>query len=143
MPPVFSAEAAALVHCVAVVALTSLIWLVQLAVYPALVDIEPSHWPAFHRRHTRSATCLMLPLMVVQVGSATILFSYEKSHLHGMLLILACVHWAVTAVVIVPLLQSLYNRPVLRLIRRLCALNWLRVFLLTASAIASVSSLLH
>lgn len=142
MPPAITPEAASLIHCVSVVALASLLWLVQLAVYPALMDIEPSHWPACHRRHTRSAACLTLPLMVVQVGAATILFSYEKSQLHAIYLIIGCANWAVTAIVIVPLLQALYNRPLPRLIRRLCALNWLRVLLLTASAVAAVSSLL-
>jgi len=142
MPPALTPEAASLIHCVAVVALASLLWLVQLAIYPALADIEPSHWPACHRRHTRSAACLMLPLMVVQVGAATILFSYEKSELHAIYLILGCANWAVTATIIVPLLQALYNRPLPRLIRRLCVVNWLRVLLLTASSITAVFTLL-
>jgi len=125
-----------LIHAGATLAMTGLIWFVQVVHYPLFdlaAELEFDRFAAMHQRRT---AFVVLPLMLTELGTALALLVAPPPGLGRGLpflgaLLLALI-WLSTALVQVPLhrrLSSGRDRPA---IRRLVASNWLRTAAWTA-----------
>lgn len=93
-------------HCISTAAMAGLIWLVQLAHYPLMLELGPERFPAWHRAHLRRVTWVVGPLMLIE--TATGVWWITRSELSsspwlawlGMALIL--IIWISTAVLQIP-----------------------------------------
>lgn len=131
-----------LAHAVAVVFLSGLIWTIQLVHYPGFRDIEKRQWPGYHKRHARRMAWLVLPAMIVELGTASWLAWTDLNWLHMAFFGLSLFTWLLTALVFVPLHQRIAFRPTERNLGRLTGLNWLRTLAWTACGVLSVLGLL-
>lgn len=89
-----------LAHAGATLAMTGLIWLVQVVQYPLFAQVGPEHFVAYHQGHTRQITWVVLPLMVLEAGTAAALVTAPpRSVPMGWLVLglaLVILIWAVT-----------------------------------------------
>jgi len=85
----------------------TLIWIVQLVIYPSLCRYAESDLKIWHPDYTRRVTYIVLPLMLSQL----VLAIFSSIRLGGILylfhLILVIVAWIITFVKAVPLHQQL------------------------------------
>lgn len=115
-----------------------LIWLVQLVIYPSFQYYSPLDLKKWHSKYTGQITVVVLPLMVGQLITSSMLAYLEISTLNLTKLALVLTNWVLTFVVFVPLHQKLEHiAEPLQLTKALIVKNWLRtiiwslIFLLT------------
>lgn len=128
-----------LAHLVATSALTGLVWVVQLVVYPSflLVGGGPA-WPAVHAAHTRAVALAVGPPWAVQGTTvAALLVRDGPSPLLLLTGVLALATVVVTLAVSVPLHTRLGRGYDERTARRLVATNWLRTAAWTAGTVCA------
>nr|MEE4268808.1 hypothetical protein [Candidatus Krumholzibacteria bacterium] len=53
-------------------ALTGLIWMVQVVHYPLFATVGPESFSAYHARHSRQISYVVVPLMFVELGTAVV-----------------------------------------------------------------------
>jgi hypothetical protein len=51
-------------------AMTGILWIVQLLVYPGFAEIPAQSWLSYHQRHCSRITWIVAPLMVAELGLA-------------------------------------------------------------------------
>jgi hypothetical protein len=97
-------------HTIATTAMAGVIWTVQLVIYPLFAGVGEDGFIAYHTDYSERITWIVGPLMIVELGSATVLaiaaFRSGKSRriaFSGLLLIV--VLWLVTALLQVPRLS--------------------------------------
>ena len=115
-------------------ALCTLIWLIQILHYPSFSFVHPDHFPTFHAFHSQRISLIVLPLMVVELGSSI----YLAWHLHSIWLVslfLVILIWMSTFLIQVPLHGKLSARKDQRHIEKLVRTNWIRTFLWSLKAI--------
>ena len=114
-------------------ALTGLIWTIQLVHYPAFRYIAEPQFIEFEAFHQRQNSWVVVPLMLVELATAVVLFAWRPASLPlnfaiaGMVIVLAT--WACTFAVQVPLHNRLsqgYDRAA---IEALINGNWIRTVL--------------
>ena len=107
-----------------------LIWLVQLVIYPSFQYYGPSDLKRWHSKYTGQITVVVLPLMVGQLITSSMLAYLEISVLNLTKLALILINWVLTFVVFVPLHQKLEHigEP-LQLTKALIIKNWPRTFI--------------
>jgi hypothetical protein len=114
-------------------ALTGLIWTIQLVHYPAFRYIAEPKFIEFEAFHQRQISWVVVPLMLVELAAAVVLFAWRPASLPlnfaiaGMVIVLAI--WACTFAVQVPLHSRLtqgYDRAA---IDALVNSNWIRTAL--------------
>ena len=135
-----------LLHAASSLAMTGLIWFVQLVHYPLFPYAAAGDFPAFAREHQRRTGWVVGPLMLLEAATATwLLFS----PIGAAALRLAWLGWALlasiwlsTAFVQVPLHRRLSSRFDPRTVRRLVLSNWWRTVAWTARSVVAVL-LLH
>jgi hypothetical protein len=132
-----------LVHATAVFLLTGLIWTIQLVHYPGFADVERRQWPAYHRRHSRNITIIVLPLMLTELATSAWLLWHSLGTLHLVFLGCSLFTWLLTALVFVPIHQRIGARPNEGYLRKLNNSNWLRTLTWTICSIASFISLMN
>lgn len=119
--------------------LVVLIWLVQLVIYPSLRYADPQTFQVWHRRYTDRVSFVVVPLMIGQLGLATLRVGLqwnapETMQLPAILvltIIVGC--WAATFLVSVPIHTELQERGwVPALIDQLIVTNWIRTGLWNA-----------
>lgn len=85
----------------------TLIWLVQLVIYPGLTRYSEVNLKSWHPIYTRSVTFVVLPLMFIQLG----LSCYKAISVGAVIdlvhLLLVMTAWVITFVKAVPLHQSI------------------------------------
>src|SRR5437868_2565525 len=59
-----------LLHAAATVAMTGIIWFVQLVHYPLFDAIDPAVFQQFERRHVQATTWVVAPTMLLELASA-------------------------------------------------------------------------
>jgi hypothetical protein len=117
---------------VATLALTGLVWFVQVVHYPLFARVGTGSFAEYEREHTRRTTWLVMPLMLVEafVVVALLLLDPSAATVLGGLLLAGI--WASTFLVQVPchrVLEKGWSSPVhTRLVRS----NWVRTALWTA-----------
>lgn len=112
--------------------LVVLIWIVQLIIYPAFKDIEPSRFISWHQQYTRSISFIVFPLMVSQLAlyvHATIANPQLTMVIAMILVITLWLHTFLIAVPIHNTLSLVGNQQIycMRLVRT----NWWRVLVWT------------
>lgn len=112
--------------------LLTLIWIVQVVVYPALTHISPGAFKDWHDSYTRKMGYIAGPLMIAQLCSAA-LSVYQQAELRSILYLGAVAGtWGVTFAFSVPLHKALHTQgPRPLLIQKLISTNWMRTLLWT------------
>ena len=115
------------------------IWTIQLAQYPLFARIGAAQWQNYHAVYTRSITVVVLPAMVMELGTSGLLALGRPAWLSPPLLwagfACALLTWAVTFFVSVPLHDTLGRGFSADAWTRLVATNWLRTLLWTTHAL--------
>ncbi|MBX3352565.1 MAG: hypothetical protein KF684_06485 [Phycisphaeraceae bacterium] len=132
------------VHAFATLAMTGLIWFVQVVHYPLFQRVGEESFVAYESEHTRRTTLIVAPLMLAELSTATVLLvascaedSVRQSlATTGIALLIAA--WASTFFVQVPLHQRLIERYEMRDARRLVATNWVRTIAWTARGVVAL-----
>lgn len=111
-------------------AMTGVIWLVQLVVYPQFLRVPETEFEYYYARHATMVWPLVVPLMVSELGLA--LFSawyFRHSHIRVAVYVasfFAVAVWITTFLVQVPLHRALEEAWSLESIHRLIDTNWIR-----------------
>lgn len=117
-------------HAFCTVAMTGLIWFVQIVHYPLFARVGADAFREYATQHNRRVTWVVAPLMLLEVATAGFLCIVEVPGAPaGLGLIglgLVFVIWVSTAVLQVPCHARLQGGPDGRVIRRLVATNWVR-----------------
>jgi hypothetical protein len=110
-------------------ALVTLIWMVQLLIYPTFLDFDPETFSSCMKRHQLRITFIVLPLMVSEFIFTTLLFNIIS--LFSFVLIAMCVLgvWLSTALLQVPCHQKLISGKNEVMIQYLIRTNWIRTIL--------------
>jgi len=117
----------------------TLIWLVQLVIYPSLSRYTEGNLKAWHPEYTRRVTFVILPLMLSQL----VLAIYSSIQLGGWLnfvhLLLVIIAWAITFIKAVPMHQELdESENALDVAKRLTQLNLSRTIVWTIAWLISI-----
>ncbi len=124
-----------LLHAAATLAMTGLIWFVQLVHYPMFPYAASGDFTGFAAEHQRRTGWVVVPLMLTEAATATLLLFSPSSPATAWLgwTLLASI-WLSTALVQVPLHRRLSAGFDARAARRLVATNWWRTIAWTARA---------
>lgn len=115
-------ETALLLQLIASAAMTGIIWIVQLAIYPLFALLEGPTFQRYHDRYTSLVTFVIAPTMFLEV--ATCLWCLYLGNWLTLLAptILLALNWASTAFIQVPQHSALTPESVPQLVRG----NWIR-----------------
>ncbi len=123
------------VQVIVAAAMTGIIWLVQLVVYPQFLNVRPADFSRYHQHHSFGIGCIVAPLMIVELILSG--WSVWQLDQHGLRLPLAVAAsitlllWLSTFLVQVPLHRQLeggWSEPHIRILIRT---NWIRTILWT------------
>ena len=116
--------------------LVGLIWLVQVVAYPLFARVGSAEFPAYHAAHSRLITFVVAPLMLGELGFATLWIVEPPATLPAPLVwlgaALAASAWGATMVISVPQHAKLARGFDARAHHLLVATNWIRTMLWTA-----------
>ena len=113
-------------------ALVGLIWTIQLNHYPAFRHVPPEGFGLFHGEHTRSITLVVMPLMLVELGTAAYLWLAAPSDWRTIVSLgLVVAVWAATFFVSVPYHSQLGVSKADVAVEGLILTNWWRTALWT------------
>ena len=118
-----------IIHLVATAGFCTLLWVVQLVVYPQMARVSAEDFNNYHERHTRSITWLVAPLFLLEGASAAASFWYGwrlQPWGQGASVFLFAANSALTFLWFVPAHLRLAAGRDERLLRRLVAMNWWR-----------------
>jgi hypothetical protein len=130
-----------LVCAFSAVAMTGVIWFVQLVHYPLFAAVGDGAWPAYHEDHTRRVTYVVAPLMVAELTSAAVLAGSEPTALTLAGLVLAAVTWLLTFALAVPGHRRLERGFDGAVARRLVSAGWARTAAWTAHGAVALALL--
>lgn len=128
-----------LLHAAATLAMTGLIWFVQLVHYPMFPYAASGDFTGFAAEHQRRTGWVVVPLMLIEAATATLLLFSPSSPATAWLgwTLLASI-WLSTALVQVPLHRRLAGGYDPRAARQLVRSNWLRTALWSARAVIAL-----
>ena len=121
----------------------TLIWLVQLVIYPSLTKYSEYNLKSWHPIYTRRVTYVVLPLMIGQLGLSGyhVMVEGRLSDIAHLILILAA--WAITFFKAVPLHQSLdSSEGGIETARELININKTRTLMWTLTWVLSIAMVL-
>jgi len=126
-------------HAAVNLALASVLWTVQLVIYPAFRFIEPLHFPQWHTRYTGAITWIVAPLILTQTtGVAGRLFLLPApDKLWAVEFFFTALAWTVTFAVSVPIHNRLQKARDEKAMRALVLTNWVRTASWSATAVCS------
>lgn len=127
-----------LLNATAVLALTGIIWFVQVVHYPLFAEVGEDSWDAYHREHSRRTTCVVIAPMTFDLVTSIALVLERPPQVEGWLAVAgalaAVATWAVTGALAVPAHRALGAGWDASLGRRLVRVNWLRTAAWTGHA---------
>jgi len=134
------------IHFAATVAMTGLIWFVQVVHYPLFAHVGEMRFQGYHRLHSSLTARVVGPPMLFEALSGTLLLWWRPAGvpepmLLASLALLAAV-WASTIWLQVPRHRSLASAHNEQDIRGLVATNWIRTIAWTTRS-ALVASMLY
>jgi hypothetical protein len=93
------------IHAPATWFMAGVIWIMQLVHYPMFRSLDRTTFSASHHYHSRSISIIVMPVMVIEIGLASLLCWNQKflDVQSDVALALLLVNWATTFFVIVPL----------------------------------------
>lgn len=131
-----------LLHTAATLAMTGLIWFVQIVHYPLFATIDASSFRAYEEQHVRRTTKVVAPLMLVELVTAIGLLLWPTEVASSVTPIvgicLLAVIWLSTAFGQVPHHRTLAQGQDQLAIRRLVASNWIRTIAWTLRSIVAL-----
>ena len=126
-------------HALATLLMVGVIWTVQIVHYPLMAFADRARYGAFQRAHQRRIGWVVIPLMLIEIGTAVILAIAPWSPVPRSLawagLALLAVIWISTFLIQVPLHRRLerdFDEPTHS---RLVASNWIRTTAWTARGV--------
>ena len=109
--------------------MVGLIWLIQIVHYPLFEKVGKQQFHTYIKDHQRLITCVVLPLMLVELATSLLLWSSRPHVPIGLVavgIILVILIWGSTFLIQVPLHSQLLNQYNLKVCRRLVLSNWIR-----------------
>jgi len=99
-----------LTHLGSCLAMTGIIWLVQILIYPLLGQISEQQFIQIHNFQMKRITMLVAPLMLIEIFTASLLLYQIKTQTYLFNLISVLMLWSYTFLVNVPAHKQLsYN----------------------------------
>ena len=132
-------------HLFATLLMTGVVWFVQLVHYPSFRFVANEKGPEAVRFHQRYTSMLVIPLMLVEMGTAILLMlsSWVTQYGNYLLINLALLFliWSVTFLRMFPIHRRLNQNMNEETISSLISTNWIRALLWTARAVLLLSFL--
>lgn len=117
-------------HTASTLAMTGLIWFVQVVHYPLFLAIDDAGFASYEQRHVTLTGRVVAPLMLIELATSGLLVLYpptpETSWLCYLGFAMVAVNWLSTAFLQVPLHGKLQEGKDEQAIRRLVRTNWIR-----------------
>lgn len=114
-------------------ALTGIIWLVQVAIYPQFLNVGVAEFSRYHFRHMLGIALIIVPLMFLEMGLACLaVWQFRQSSIAGLTLAAALMTvgvWLSTVFIQAPLHLALERKRSESTIRKLTRTNWIRTVL--------------
>jgi hypothetical protein len=127
-----------LVNLAATLAMTGIIWLVQVVHYPLFSYVGAEKYREFHAAHMNLITFVVAPTMIVELATAGLLIFYPPANVNKWILCtgaaLVAVVWASTFFLQVPLHEKLAQGYNADTHRALVNTNWIRTVAWTIRA---------
>lgn len=120
-------------------AMTGVIWFVQIVHYPLFAAVGGPAWPAYHAAHTRRTGWVVAPLMIAELASAALIALRDASALSVAGLALAAITWVATFALAVPDHRRLERAFDAAPARRLVSAGWVRTAAWTAHGIVALA----
>jgi hypothetical protein len=122
------------------VALTGIVWFVQVVHYPAFSRFYRAEFIRHHRFHIIRTAFVVTPLMIIELAtSGFLVFNSDALHFYHITgLIIVILIWLSTFLIQAPIhikLQKGYNDD---LVKRLIDSNWIRTLLWSAKSLLSL-----
>ncbi len=133
-----------LLHAGSTLAMTGVIWFVQIVHYPLFHYAARDDFPGFSASYQSRTTWVAMPLMLVEAITAVVIAvnaSDDSAPLAIPGLVLVVVIWLSTAFVQAPLHRRLIRGFDDRLARRLVASNWIRTAAWSARSVVALGLL--
>ncbi len=126
-------------HAAVSLALASVLWTVQLVIYPAFRFIDPLHFSHWHTRYSGAITWIVAPLILIQTaGVAGRLFLLPApDKLWAVECFFTTLAWTVTFVFSVPIHNRLQKARDEKAMGALVLTNWARTASWSATAVCS------
>jgi hypothetical protein len=130
-----------IVHAVATLGMTGVIWFVQLVHYPLFTAAGGAAFPAYADEHVRRTNWIVTPLWGAESVTALALLVLDPSPLTGIGAVLVAGLWASTVFVQVPCHRLLSAGWDADIHRRLVRTNWARTGMWSARAAIALALL--
>lgn len=122
-----------LIQMLACFSMVSVIWMVQLLVYPNFRWVTPANFRSFHQFHTEKITWVVGPLMLIEILSAGYLCFHSSNLFWTLNLFSVGILWLLTALISVPIHHQLTEAGEdsrrTQLMTQLIRTNWYRTLL--------------
>ena len=129
-------------HAFATLAMTGLIWFVQIVHYPLFAEVGRESFSRYHPAHTSRTGYVVIPFMVLEAATALAIVAFPGTAVPRVQawvgLGLLGVVWASTFLIQVPLHRTLGSGFDAAAIRRLVGTNWVRTIAWTARGVLAV-----
>ena len=111
--------------------LTGLIWTIQLVHYPSFLLVGKDTFKAFENFHIKAISILVMPLMLLEIGTAFAFYFVQSDHtdLYTLSLVILVGIWLCTMLLSSPLHGKLNKGYDEDLIKKLIRTNWPRTIL--------------
>jgi hypothetical protein len=110
--------------------LTGVIWTIQIVHYPSFHYIDKLSFTNFHHFHERRISIIVMPLMLIELTTSTVLYINNMSSIvFALNLLIVVLIWCSTFFVQVPIHSILSQKKDKKLIEKLVNTNWIRTFL--------------
>lgn len=133
-----------LLHAAATLAMTGVIWFVQVVHYPLFPSAAIGDFAGFARSHQTRTSWLVVPLMAAELGTAVALAATSPEPTRALALwglaLLATI-WLSTALIQVPLHRSLSLGFDSAVARQLVRTNWIRTAAWSARSVLALALL--
>ena len=124
-------------HALATIAMSGVIWFVQLVHYPLLALVGDGEFDRFAAENVRRTTRVVAPLMIAEFATA-VLLAFTRGTLAWIGLGLLAAVWVSTAILQVPRHQRLLEGFDAAAVRALVRSNWVRTVAWTLRAVLAL-----
>ncbi len=118
-----------LLNAAAVLAMTGVIWFVQVVHYPLFASVGADEWQSYHRKHSRRTTWVVIAPMTIDLATSVALVAVVPDGVSPVLVAagaVAVVTWGATGLLAVPAHRHLGDGWHGGVGRRLTLTNWVR-----------------
>jgi hypothetical protein len=122
-------------------AMTGVVWFVQIVHYPLFGAVGSEHWSRYHAGHTQRTGWVVAPLMIAELASAGVIVLQDATALALGGLALAAATWVLTFALAVPDHGRLEHGFDPGVARRLVTAGWLRTTAWTAHGCVALALL--